>query len=897
MPFTGLSDHCCISVNIKTRQKFVDNDLTTDKDNETTIHTQKFKYAFDKDKTHLYEQNLSNDENINRLRISLSQDEVSVEDINKSVGDLNDILTAAAQKTFPIKKIFARKEKNKNKPKTKGWFTKECATSRKIFRKYSKLISEKPFDRQIFHSFIKARAAYKRTCRNAEKCFRHTLTKKLIEVGQRDPKTFWSIIDKMNNWGKDKIDHSDNISPKKWKKYFEELLNEKGFLTPQSTHTKETNTFDPLLDGAIKEEELRDAMKELKSGKTPGLDGIYGECLKIFWAKYESILLRLLRRIFANYIYPTQWTTHFLKPIYKKGGAFDPDNFRGLAIGSALAKVFSIIMLKRLNNFIEIKKLISPNQVGFMKGSCTSDHIFLLQTIIEKIVKKGKKRLYAAFIDFKKAYDKVNRKSLLETLKKLGINGIFLRNIESMYKHISYSIKLKNGHLDPISSNLGLKQGCPLSPMLFNLYIDDIKYIFADQCDPIPLSDTYINHFLYADDLVLLSQSRTGLQKCLDQVHKFSLGKHLTISIEKSKTLVFNYTGRLIKQSFTVGGTSLEPVQSFCYLGFEVKASGTVKHAIKTLYDKANKAMKPLFNAIARFNIPVKTAIRLFHTYISPIALYNAENFLQLTEKQLETVTEETLMNDNCEINIIHKKFLKYLLGVCKSTPNLSVMGDTGEIPLLFKGFRLMMNYWHRIHKLPNETLAKKALTENVNIRTTWIRTIEKLLNLFQITYTENIVMFKAATKKSVDLKYLKTWEHNLFHTDQSRLEFYKTVKSTFGYEDYLEIRNFECRKGTAKIRCSSHTLEIEKGRHSNKPRNERICPVCNLNEVETEEHFLTKCPTYQLLRNNYNLTEYINGKDLFTYTSPNLLGQFIVDASKFRKAAVDLLGVARGQL
>ena len=117
------------------------------------IHTQKFKYAFDQDKTHFYEHNLSNDENIDRLLISLSQEEVSVEDINKSVGYLNDILTTAAHKTFPIKNIFVRKEKNKNKPKTKGWFPKECATSRKIFRKYSTLISENPFDRHIFHSF------------------------------------------------------------------------------------------------------------------------------------------------------------------------------------------------------------------------------------------------------------------------------------------------------------------------------------------------------------------------------------------------------------------------------------------------------------------------------------------------------------------------------------------------------------------------------------------------------------------------------------------------------------------------------------------------------------------------------------------------------------------------
>ena len=182
-----------------------------------------------------------------------------------------------------------------------------------------------------------------------------------------------------------------------------------------------------------------------------------------------------------------------------------------------------------------------------------------------------------------------------------------------MYKQTSYSIKLKNGYLDPLSSNLGLKQGCPLSPMLFNLYIDDIKDIFDKKCDPVFVSNTSIHHFLYADDLVILSLSRIGLQRCLDLVHKFTLDKHLTINISKSKTIIFNYTGRLIRQCFMIGGTCLEPVQSFCYLGFEVKASGTVKHATKILCDKANKAMKPLYRAISRFSIPAKTGIYLFH--------------------------------------------------------------------------------------------------------------------------------------------------------------------------------------------------------------------------------------------------------------------------------------------
>ena len=182
-------------------------------------------------------------------------------------------------------------------------------------------------------------------------------------------------------------------------------------------------------------------------------------------------------------------------------------------------------MVESLEIFVKSKKLISKNQIGFMKDSRTADHIFLLQTIIEKTLQRNRKRLFTAFIDFRKAYDKVDRDILFEKLKGLGINGIFLRNIEAMYKNVSYSINLKNGHLDPIKSTLGLKQGCPLSPMLFNLYIDDINEIFDDQCDPVTVHDLRLNHFLYADDLALLSLSQSGLQRCLDLVSDFSLNK------------------------------------------------------------------------------------------------------------------------------------------------------------------------------------------------------------------------------------------------------------------------------------------------------------------------------------------------------------------------------------
>ena len=156
-----------------------------------------------------------------------------------------------------------------------------------------------------------------------------------------------------------------------------------------------------MLDSRITAEEIREALTQLKSKKSPGPDGVLVEYLKIFGETFEDILLKIIRQLFAKHVYPTQWNSNYLKPIYKKGGLEDPDNYRGLAIGSAFAKLFSLILLKRLTEYIERKNFISTKQIGFMKGSRTSDHIFLLQTIIEKVVKKNKGKLYTAFIDFK----------------------------------------------------------------------------------------------------------------------------------------------------------------------------------------------------------------------------------------------------------------------------------------------------------------------------------------------------------------------------------------------------------------------------------------------------------------------------------------------------------------
>ena len=814
----------------------------------------------------------------------INQPEIDKPDIDLCVLKLNNLIVESAIKTCPTNN--RGRTKNKAKKGKKCWFNKDCSTLQRLLRRQSRDLAKHPFDKQKRHAYIKTRNEYKRTCRNAEKKCRHELTKKLLNIGLNDPKGFWNIIKQMNNWGKEQIDETDQIKPSTWKEYYTKLLND----TNENTNTPNDETvpnfiptFEPILDRQITMIELRKALKLLKNHKAAGCDRITAEYLKAFAESFGDILLKIFQKLFAQHIYPSEWISNFLKPIYKKGGSLDTNNYRGLAIGAAMAKLYSLILLGRLTEHIKEKDLISPNQIGFM--TCTSDHIFLLQTIIEKVVKKNKRKLYAVFIDFKKAYDTVDRGKLFRRLQSIGINGIFLKNIKAMYETISYKIKLKDGYLDPINSNLGLKQGCPLSPMLFNLYIDDVKDIFDEQCDPVTITDTKISHFLYADDLVLVSLTPEGLQRSLDKVSEYSLKKSLTISIKKSKSMIFNTAGRLINTKFHLNGEHLEPVRSFCYLGFDVVPSGITTHAMNILNDKGRKALHPLLGAIAKFDLPGRLAIRLFHTYISPILLYAAENWSILSDLDIERFDDLSLFKktEKSKADIAHRKLLKFVLGVSKTCHNVAIYGDTGEIPLSLKGYRLMLNYWKRLSTLPDKSLAKKALIENANIRTNWIVTIEKLVRCLKLIEVP-LKKFKDTTNSVISEYFKSNWKNKLRNEDIPRLSTYKTLNDDFALPKHLGLP-YQLRKVISRIRCSNHPLAIEKGRHKNPktPREERVCIFCNNKDIEDEEHFLLKCTTYSILR-DYHHMNFENVPEMLNMDDQYQLSRFLLSAFELRQ-------------
>ena len=197
-------------------------------------------------------------------------------------------------------------------------------------------------------------------------------------------------------------------------------------------------------------------IKRLKNGKASSTDLITNEILKHLTPRTKNILLDLFNHCFDSGTYP--WNSSIVTPIHKKGDIHNPDNYRAIAVGSCIGKLYSTILLNRLQNF---RNTICPdpiNQLGFTKNAQTADHLFTLSTIAKKYRSK-KCPVYAVFVDFRKAFDSICRQALFYKLASAGLTGKFYNALRFMYANSKAQIKLSGYLSREIYINKATEQG------------------------------------------------------------------------------------------------------------------------------------------------------------------------------------------------------------------------------------------------------------------------------------------------------------------------------------------------------------------------------------------------------------------------------------------------------
>ena len=226
----------------------------------------------------------------------------------------------------------------------------------------------------------------------------------------------------------------------------------------------------------------------------------------------------------------------------QKGDINCTDNYRGISLLDVFGKIYVSIINRRFTFYVNVYGKILEAQAGFREGYSTIDNAFILSAILQKYLNRKGGELYVCFVDFKKAFDSVNRQKLWQVLTTNGIKGNVFKAIYSMYACVKFCVRFNNECTNTFDCPVGLRQGCLLSPVIFSIFVNELSKLIesSDICGIQLFPDiTEILLLLFADDIALMADSVRGLQKQINITEKFCDTYKMVVDTVKTKVMVF----------------------------------------------------------------------------------------------------------------------------------------------------------------------------------------------------------------------------------------------------------------------------------------------------------------------------------------------------------------------
>ena len=426
---------------------------------------------------------------------------------------------------------------------------------------------------------------------------------------------------------------NENEQANRWKEHLEELYGEEKTMNPieEEESVDENELGDPILRS-----EFETALKELKNNRAPGIDNIQAEILKNSGEKARDKLFELISKIYKLGIIPKDFEKNKIVTLPKKTGADKCENFRTISLTSHASKILTKIIQRRIEQRVE--ENLGEDQFGFRRNRGTREAILSLRLIIERAFIR-EESVYIGFIDLEKAFDNVNWEIMFKILKQAGIKFRERRLIYNLYQNQTAIINIGDEQREA-KIKKGVRQGCVLSPMIFNLYIEEAIKEFKDKIDTgIEIQGQKIAMLRFADDIALLGSNKKELEDALNGINQILIEEiKMKINKNKTKVLVCTKKEQTRQECIKINQENLEGVKEFRYLGSKITWDGRSENEIKSRIAQAKMGFNSKQKLLCSSSISLANRKLLLKTYVWSIAMYGCETWTirEAERKRLE---------------------------------------------------------------------------------------------------------------------------------------------------------------------------------------------------------------------------------------------------------------------
>ena len=399
-----------------------------------------------------------------------------------------------------------------------------------------------------------------------------------------------------------------------WQQYTEELYRR----DPNATDSFNENIYED--EPEVMEIEVKEALRHIYNRKSAGCDGIPITLLKAGGEEAVKVMTGLCNSIWKRKEWPTDWMKSVYVPIYQKGDKQECGNYRTIALSSHASKVLLRIIQRRLEVFIIPELPIE--QAGFRRGRGTRDHIANLRWMMEK-AREHQRDLYMCFVDYNKAFDCVDHEILWVILRDMGVPVHLIVLLRRLCTNQEATVTTEFGETDNIDIVKGVRQGCILSPLLFNIYAENIMREALEEWERgISIGGRMVTNLRYTDDTKLLAGTKEDLIEIVGRGRRASENAGIHLSVGKTKVMTTGDIGAV-----TVDGKDIEVVTKFVFLGALITDDGLCEKEVRRRTAMGKAAMGGLTSIWKDRGVTLETKVKLVNVLVFPIVLYGAETW------------------------------------------------------------------------------------------------------------------------------------------------------------------------------------------------------------------------------------------------------------------------------